>query len=267
MTTFVTSWYIVKAKFNKEIYQKWLSYFLTNVKNFNLVIFTNKESVSMITPYIQNNDNIRVILYEWNEFSTYHLKDKWMNNHSNNNLLNTVIHWKLNMLWSEKINMVKIVKDSLFFASDFIGWCDIGYFRCRPGLDIDESEISNWPNSNKIKELDINKIYYCKVCNSNTLNHLAKIILTKNEYELPYKPIPSNQISIAGGFFITNIQNIDWWHSTFYDKLNLYFQHNYLVKDDQIIVIDCIINNLKKFKLIEQKLGFDRWFGFQTYLS
>ena len=42
--------------------------------------------------------------------------------------------------------------------------------------------------------------------------------------------------------------------------------NSYLIKDDQILVLDTIISNLNKFELIEQKSGFDRWFGFQTFL-
>ena len=97
MITFVTAWYNVKAKFNSDTYKQWISNLLENVNNFNLVIFTNKESVNMITPFIKNNDKIRVILYEWDEFSTYHLKDKWISNHHDNYSLNTKINWRLNM--------------------------------------------------------------------------------------------------------------------------------------------------------------------------
>lgn len=266
MITFVTAWYTVKAKFNVDTYKQWISNLLENVNNFNLVIFTNKESVNMIIPFLKNNDKIRIIMYEWDEFSTYHLKDKWISNHNENNSLNRMVNWKLNMLWNEKINMVKIVKDSLMFATNFIGWCDIGYFRCRPILDIPESLIQQWPNHSKINELNKNKIYYCMVSQRNILSHYARIILDKNNVGLPKKPIPPDQISIAGGFFLSCIDNIDWYHKSYYDKLNLYFNNNYLIKDDQIIVLDTVISNLKNFAIIEQINGFDRWFGFQNFL-
>ena len=46
------------------------------------------------------------------------------------------------------------------------------------------------------------------------------------------------------------------------------FTYNYLVKDDQMVIIDCIINNLKKFKLIEEENPRkDRWFVFQSFLN
>ena len=266
MITFVTAWYIVKSKFNKEAYIKWMSNLLRNVEKFKLIIFTNKESISMIEPLIKGNDNINVIMYEWEEFSTYKLKEKWISNHHMNDSLNSKIHWKLNMLWNEKINMVKLVKDSLIFNNGLIGWCDIGYFRCRDRLDISEDQLKEWPNENKLKELKKDKIYYCKVCNSKVLSYYARIVLDKNNKGLPKKQIPPDQISIAGGFFITDINNLDWYHKQYYDNLYNYFMNSYLIKDDQILVLDTIISNLNKFELIEQKPGFDRWFGFQTFL-
>ena len=264
MITFVTSWYIVKAKFNKELYAQWINNLLANVNNFNLVIFTNEESKYMIEPYLKNK-KIKAIIYEWDEFSTYKYKDKWVSNHEINHSLNNMVHWKLNMLWNEKINMVKIVKDRLIFPNNIFGWCDIGYFRCN-SASIDFDTIRQWPNEDKINSIDKHKIYYNQVCNSYYLNNLVRHILTKNDTDLPVTPIPYNQVSIAGGFFLTHCENINWWWNTFYKRLELYFDNNYLVKDDQIIVIDCIANNLKHFKLIKQQPGFDPWFGFQTYL-
>ena len=60
---------------------------------------------------------------------------------------------------------------------------------------------------------------------------------------------------------------LEWWHTIYYKRLNDYFTHKYLVKDDQMVIIDCIINNLKNFKLIEEPdLRKDRWFVFQSFL-
>jgi len=41
-----------------------------------------------------------------------------------------------------------------------------------------------------------------------------------------------------------------------------------LVKDDQIIIADCIFSNMSKFVLHrEQKAPYDNWFMFQRILS
>mgnify|MGYP000872372269 CR=1 FL=1 len=59
--TFVTAWYNLKSKFNSETYQVWMSNFLNNSNNFNLVIYTNKESIDMVKSYTEKT-NIKIIL-------------------------------------------------------------------------------------------------------------------------------------------------------------------------------------------------------------
>ena len=79
--------------------------------------------------------------------------------------------------------------------------------------------------------------------------------------------IPPRQNSIAGGFFVLHKKNIDWWYNTYYTRLDEYFKENKLVKDDQMIIIDCIAKNESFFKLITHRIkDLDPWFGFQTYL-
>ena len=109
------------------------------------------------------------------------------------------------MLWAEKISFVKETIDKKYFDSEFYGWCDIGYFRNRTGeyTDTNTSELISWPDLDKIKKLDENKIVYaCINNNDNYINYLAKIIKIKNDHGLPSTPIPSFQNYIAGGFFI-----------------------------------------------------------------
>ena len=269
--TFATCWYNLKSKFEVEIYRKWMSNFINNVNNFNLVIYTNKESYSVLEPLLEYNKNekIKVIFKEWNEFYGYQWKDNWINNHQNNNLLNEKSRfntdWKLNMLWSEKINFVKETMDKKYFDTEWYGWCDIGYFR--GGNNLTNKEIKRWPNKDKINSLDKNRIYYGLPGNIRDLNLLSRIILMKNKNNMPNIPIPPNQISIAGGFFLSHRNKLEYWHTIYYKRLSDYFTHKYLVKDDQIVIIDCIINNLKNFKLIEeQDPRKDRWFVFQSFL-
>ena len=253
--TFVTAWYNLKSKFNSETYQVWMSNFLNNSNNFNLVIYTNKESIDMVKLYTKKG-NIKIILKEFHEFKCY--KYDWITNQKKNSLLNQ-IDWKLNMLWNEKIAFVKETIDKEIFNTGWYGWCDIGYFR---NVKFD---ISCWPNEDKINNLDKNKIYYAKV-NPN-INSLCEVVLNKNHNGLPSKEIPPNQISFAGGFFLINANKMNWWHNTFYEKLELYFTHNYLVKDDQIILLDSIVSNTTHFSIIQQIIsGKDPWFAFQDFL-
>jgi hypothetical protein len=73
-------------------------------------------------------------------------------------------------------------------------------------------------------------------------------------------------MSIAGGFFVCHKEKIDWWRDTYDTKLKLYFDNGYLVKDDQIIIVDCIFSNLSEFCLCKEQNHYDNWFLFQRYL-
>ena len=269
--TFATCWYNLKSKFDIEKYRKWMCNLITNVKNFNLVIYTNKESYSVLEPLLECNKNekVKVIFKELNEFYGYRWSDNWINNHQNNNLLNHKsiynTDWELNMLWNEKINFVKEIMDKKYFVSEWYGWCDIGYFR--GGNNLTNEEIKKWPNKDKMNSLDKNRIYYGLPGNRRDFNLLTRNILTKNKNNMPVIPISPNQVSIAGGFFLSHKDKLNWWYTIYYKKLNDYFTHKYLVKDDQMVIIDCIINNQQNFKLIEENdLRKDRWFVFQTFL-
>ena len=99
------------------------------------------------------------------------------------------------------------------------------------------------------------------------MNQLCLSINTKNENGLPVIPITPGQVSIAGGFFILDKSKAKWWRDVYDNKLKLYFENDYLVKDDQMIIIDCIFSNMKHFYLCrETNTYFDNWFMFQRLL-
>lgn len=284
--TFSTCWYVFKAKFSADVYKKWMSNMLANVKNYNLVVYTDIEGSKYILPYL-SNPLIKLVIKPIEQFHMYKYKEQWISNHERNHLLNTKIDWKLNMLWSEKIFFVKETIEKQYFDTDYYGWCDIGYFR-----DITVN-LQEWPNPTKIAGLNPDKIHYAKVNRDlQYMTALMYIISHKNTVGLPATPIPENQMSIAGGFFVLHRKMIYWWSNTYDTKLALYFANNYLVKDDQIIIIDCIFSyeyesspensrtltfvphsnvlaftELSKFVLYEENnYLFDNWFMFQRIL-
>jgi hypothetical protein len=189
-------------------------------------------------------------------------KDDWIKNHEKNHLLNTRIDWKLNMLWSEKIFFVKETIEQKYFETEYYGWCDIGYFR---NVTVN---LQLWPNNSKILSLNKNKVHYAKVnLDKQYTNSLMRLILNKNSKGLPSVPIPENQVSIAGGFFILHKEKIDWWSNIYDSKISLYFSNDYLVKDDQIIIIDSIFSEPNHFLLYEENDSrYDNWFMFQRIL-
>lgn len=263
--TFSTCWYILKSKFDAEVYKKWFSNFLGNVNNFYLVIYTNKESYKMLKKY-NKNPNIKIILVEFEEFYNYKYKDQFIRNH-NNTVLKNMIDWKLNMLWSEKISFVKKTIDNKYFETDYYGWCDIGYFRGRPN-DISVDLIKTWPNPQKILELNKDKVHYAIINNNQEyMNLIFMMLRNRLSNGLPMHQLPQNQLSVAGGFFILTPVKIDWWFKEYDKTLSLYLSNNYVVKDDQMLIIDCISQNINEFELYtEEDEKYDNWFMFQRIL-
>jgi hypothetical protein len=264
--TFTSCFYIIRSKFPPEKYVEWMNNFISIVNNFNLVIFTDENSLKYINT--KNNPKIKVIIKPMDQFFNYKYKSFWIDNHIKNVLLNDRSCWELNMLWCEKTSFVKETIDKKYFDTEFYGWCDIGYFRNRKE-DTNTNELMNWPDINKINNIDKNKVIYACISNDDRyLDGLIKIIQNKNEHDIPSKPIPPFQNSIAGGFFILHKQMIDWWFHTFDNKLFKYFLKEYLVKDDQIIIADCVFSNLNKFELFrEGNYQYDNWFMFQRILN
>jgi hypothetical protein len=264
--TFSTCFYIINSKFPPEKYIEWMQNFISIVNKFNLVIYTDENTVKHIST--NNNPNIKIIIMPIENFYNCKYKDYWIKNHEKNVLLNQCSSWELNMLWSEKISFVKKTADMKYFNTDYYGWCDIGYFRNRP-RDTNTSQLMNWPNIDKINMLDKNKIVYACVNNDDRhMNYLSMIVNNRNDNDLPVNPIPPSQVSIAGGFFILYKEKINWWFKMYDKTLYNYFKNNYLVKDDQIIIVDCILNNLEHFNIFrEREFNYDNWFMFQRIFN
>lgn len=262
---FSSCFYIFKSKFPSDTYIKWMNNFLSIVNdNIYLVIYTNKET----RPYIdtKNNLNIHVVIKPITEFYGYKYKNEWIRNHEKNVLLNNKVEWEINMLWNEKINFVyETYKNDYFQCRELkmpVGWCDIGYFRDRH-QDERMTKLKLWGKN--LSKIDITRINYACV-NINNMVTLKRSINIVNG--LPDPLIPDNQVSIAGGFFVISGYLINWWRSIYYDKLSLYFQNNLLVKDDQIIILTCILEHFHNFKLhIESSNQYDNWFMFQRILN
>ena len=265
--TFSSCFYIIKSKFDVSTYIEWMNNFLSIVNSFNLVIYTDVNGLKYIPENGKNNPNIKIILKPLEQFYNYKYKDNWIKNHQKNFLLNNKSCWELNMLWAEKIWFVKETIERKYFETEFYGWCDIGYFRNRQE-DLHVSFLSSWSAKDKLLLLDREKIAYACINNdAGYMKYLHKLINNKNTLGLPVQPIPPYQNSVAGGFFILYKNKINWWAKIFDNKLELYLKNNYLVKDDQIILVDCILSNSGHFTLFrENNPQFDNWFMFQRIL-
>lgn len=268
--TLSTCWYILKAKFDVNQYMQWIDNMLTNVNNYNLVIYSDQKSSILIRKYC--SDRIKIVIKPIENFHNYKYKENWIKNHAKNCYLNNMVCWEVNMLWSEKINFVKETCENKYFDTEYYGWCDIGYFRDEQYmlgmLDMTKKDLKNWPSDDKMKSLDMHKIYYASVSNDDTFNEqIINGIQNRNEWGLPRIPIIPKLVFVAGGFFVTHRNNVQWWFDTYDQKLQLYFKHEYLVKDDQIIIADCVFSNIERFVLCKEQSGyFNNWFLFQRFL-
>ena len=268
LITFSTCFYVLKSKFPIETYLKWINNLLSIVKQFNLVIYTNKESFIYLLRLIEpTNKKIKIIVKPLSKFYTYKYKDYWIKNHEKSNMgLHKVIDWQLNMLWNEKVFLVNETIKNGYFKTLYYGWCDIGYFRNRHN-DLHTDYLTSWPNP--IKLLQFSKqdlIHYA--CVNDDLIELTNDI--KSHYNNALKTPPTekyNNTSFAGGFFILSPSMSDYYAKIYESKLDYYFSNNFFIKDDQTIIQDIILTNPHLFYIHkENNTPFDNWFMFQRKL-
>jgi hypothetical protein len=244
---------------------------LSNVRNYYLVVYCDDVSIQDIEKYAIVNPRIKLVVFPLQQFHGQKYKDFWIQNHTKNTLLNQTTSWELNMLWNEKIWFVEKTIREKIFETDYYGWCDIGYFRGRP-CDLPASYYTSWPSSEKIRMLDKNKIHYACINNDDRFLQMLHNLIQDVDVitGLSKREIPPFQLSVAGGFFILGKEKIDWWRQEFQEKLEKYIQHNRLIKDDQLILIDCLFSgvNLQDHFILyrENYPGLDNWFLFQRVL-
>lgn len=259
MIILTSCWYSLKSKFPEHTYLQWMDNLLSNVVNFTLVVYTDNNGYDFLFSKYGTNENIHFIIKQLENLVGYKYKNFWIENHRKNILLNNNIDWKLNMLWCEKINFVyeTLLKYTNY---TYYGWIDIGYFRNRPKKDITIEEIRRFPNIEKVNNLS-NKIHYALVNNDMSYVQYIYNCVINNQI------IPANQITIGGGFFIAHYSLIENWKKLFTSKLESYIKHNKLVKDDQIILADCVFSNLSLFELHQEiNKSADNWFMFSRLL-
>ena len=266
--TFSTCWYSFKAKFDFATYAQWIRNMLSNVRTYNLVIYTDEAGLasSNFDAYAAVNPRIRVVIKPFESFHNYALKDMWIANHEKNVLLNKWVDWRVNALWSEKVHFVNETVAQKYFDTEYYGWCDIGYFRCRNKQDLSMSQLHGWPNPSKIAVLNPAKIYYGCVNNDWTqIEHCIKTINQNNQS----KGLDPRLNFIAGGFFMLHKSKAEWWAGTYDAKLHRYLSQGRVVKDDQQIIVDCVFSKdtQSHFHICREEGGkYDVWFLFQRAL-
>jgi hypothetical protein len=266
--TFSTCWYQFKAKFDFSVYAPWIRNMLSNVRAYNLVIYTDETGLAAFdfNAYAAVNPRIRVVIKPFESFRNYALRDMWIANHVNNALLNQWVDWRVNALWSEKVHFVHETATRKYFDTDYYGWCDIGYFRGRNKRDLPMSQLRGWPNPAKIAVLNPDKIYYG--CVNNDWAQIEHCIRTINDPKQTHGLDPKLNF-IAGGFFMLHKTKAEWWAVAYDAKLHKQFFEGRTVKDDQQIIADCVFSKdtQSHFHICrEEGAKYDVWFLFQRAL-
>jgi hypothetical protein len=271
--TFSTCWYNFKSKFTQQIYLDWMDNMLSNVINYNLVVYSDKSSCNCILKYL-SNPNIRLIIKEKEDFFGFKYKDDWIRNHALNECLRDRIDWTVVMLWCEKVHFVAETSAKKYFDTEYYGWCDIGYFR-GTSKDMTMIELNMWPDIDKVNGLDKNCVHYAMMNNDESqIQYLSENINNRLISGLPVNAIPTDLPSICGGLFICSSIKIFWWKETFDNMLRTYFCTERIIKDDQMIIANCAFLDILRnhFKLYSEDYDFynpkyDNWFMFQRILS
>ena len=287
LLTLSTCWYNLKSKFPPQQYLLWIDNFLSIVKNFNLVIYTDDKSIADLMELFKKyhhliNTKIKIIIKPLIDFYGYKYKEEWIRNHKASPLLlHKHIDWELNMLWCEKVHFVKETISNKYFETLFYGWCDIGYFRNKNDTILTKDLLlKGWPNYAKLltSEFLSVPIHYGCVQNDMTIYESLKEDIYNHYYTTNDTSINDTQVvktitdkynvpCFAGGFFILRPNIITQYVKLFDDKLNYYFSNGYFVKDDQTILMDCIFNNPHLFCLHKNNnIYFDNWFMFHQIL-
>jgi hypothetical protein len=274
LITFSTCWYEIKSKFPAQKYVQWIKNLLSILKNFNLVIYTDEQSLNTLKNIIDfKNEKLVVIIKPMETFYTYKYKDLWEKNHEQSTMeLHKHISWKLNMLWNEKIFFVQETYTKKYFNSPYYGWCDIGYFRNEID-NIHTHYLQNWPNNEKLLKYPynsyVNFIHYGCVQNDN-IKYKCLVDEIKEHYKYNLKTPPTNkysEICFSGGFFIIVPDLINSYAKIYDHKLAYYFSNNYFIKDDQTIIQDIIFTNPNLFYIhYDEDKRFNNWFMFQRLL-
>jgi len=232
--------YYLKSKYDFSKYLKWIENIFKKFSREKLIIFTNSETYNKIKHL--SNKRISFIIKEIEELTYYTYKKFWEQNQlKNSTLLN--YDWKLAMLWCEKINMVKEIKDK--YNPEYCVWMDIGYWRDNLKL------FDKWLYLDRVKN---NKVYY---------NMIEDLEIVKNFYE-DNNYIPETQISIAGGFFISHTDIFNVYSDLFDFKLKQYIREGRFIKDDQMLIAEIAIENPNIFRFVK---GENDWFIFKKFLS
>ena len=253
MATIVTCYFQLKqSKASHEIYSKWMSNMLI-IEN-PMIIFCDDKSVQMIHELRNGkHDKTIIIPTKFTDFYTYKYATSFLQHYQMDNEQRVGHNMFLYMIWSEKSHFLKRAIEMDPFHSDYFLWVDIGCFR------LQNTRYLNWPNHDKINQLNKNKILLLLV-QPFTMEEL-------NCVEKEKLPLFQFTNRIGGTMFGGGKDVLLKWHSKYYDMLEYFISINRFIGKDQSIMNSVYLLNRELCELVNWVDGCpDHWFYLQEYL-
>ena len=251
---FYTCYYIVKSKFDSSIYIEWGIKMLKFLKNYELILFTDKKSYELLKNILINYSNVKIIIKELEEFELYKYIDFFEKNTSHEYFPYHDISKELILIWINRHLFLKELKNK-YYAS-FYSYLDFGYLR---NYDNGEPLVLN------IDELNKDKIYLGLIKNDKEyLKQIYDLVNGICNEKIQYL-LKNNLYSIGGGGNIISYSKVDLWMS-YYENILMNFIDNKIdFKDDQTIIISTLFNkyDIDSFDIITIK---NDWFPFIKFL-
>uniref|UniRef100_A0A6C0ESL9 Uncharacterized protein n=1 Tax=viral metagenome TaxID=1070528 RepID=A0A6C0ESL9_9ZZZZ len=253
MTTIVTSYFqLNQSKASHLQYVEWMKNML--MIDTPMVIFCDEKSEEIIyTLRTGKHDKTRIIITNFKEFYSYKYANHFLEHYKMDKEQHVGHNMFLYMIWSEKSNFMKRAIELDPFKTEYFLWVDIGCFR-RPN-----TEYINWPNPQKIKNIDKRKVLLLLVQS-----------FTHDEWQCNrLEKLPSFQSAnrIGGTMFGGGKDVLLKWHEKYYEMLEYFISINRFIGKDQSIINSVYLLNKQMCQLVTWQPGCpDPWFYLQEYL-
>ena len=223
--TLVSAYFRIKSKHKISNYYKWLDIFFQI--NQSMVFFVDDiyyQEIILKRPKEYRNKTIwiKTNLTDFYSFKHY-LKE--FNESFKVDIESSYHTVPLYLIWSEKINFLKIGASKNFFKSKCFYWIDAGSFR---NYDDSKKYFNDWPSAEKCFE--DGRVYINEV--EEYSQHFKEKL---KEFDIEAHKQFQTTCNVDASFFGGQKEYINKFRDLYYETLNLYLQHGIFIGKDQNI--------------------------------
>lgn len=256
--------YKLNSKFEFRQYIEWAKITLNCLKNVKLLLFTNKETYTLINQNIPdiNDYNIDFIFIEYEEFQLYKYQKQIKKNIV---YWDRVIDWKVILLYINRHLFLEKVKNKI--KSKRYAFVDIGYFR---HCEINESNKFNFTKLNNHNDELIYLGYTLTKKNKENLLKLHEDKINNLDKFKSIEPLLKNLYLIGGGFNVVPYKKVGYWLDSIKNEFSNFIKNDTNFKDDQVLIFKIFIKDKNNFNVIENLQTCENnvettWFPFIKY--